>query len=166
MSRTKFVLIDIDGTIAEKHPDRDIFNYELVHMDYPINQTIEVINCLLGQKNETLTIKLKNNIETSIIGYQPIFLSGRSEDCRQETIEWLQKYLKVDHTNERLYMRSSGDYRKDHIVKKELLYQFMEDYQIIKDDIFCVFDDRLSVIQMWINEGLFVFNVNNGKGDF
>ena len=31
---------------------------------------------------------------------------------------------------------------------------------------FCYEDDRQSVIDMWIQEGLFVFNVNNGKGDF
>ncbi len=59
-------------------------------------------------------------------------------------------------------MRKAGDSRKDTIVKQELL-----DKQIKgKYNVFCAIDDRLSVVSMWYDNGIFVFNVNQTMEDF
>jgi len=145
----KYIIIDIDGTIAEKHPDRDYREYDKVHLDSPIHQTIIVINLLIKE------------------GYKPIFITGRKDDCKNETIEWLKRYIAgVDSYENILYMRNYKDHRKDFVVKKELLDKFLNDFNITKENVFAVFDDRPSVIDMWLSEGLFVFNMNNGRGDF
>lgn len=142
------IIIDIDGTIANKHPDRDYREYDKVHLDSPIHQTIIVINLLIKE------------------GYKPIFITGRKDDCKKETTDWLNDHLGSFDYDNILYMRKSKDHRKDFVVKKELLNKFLNDFNIPKENIFAVFDDRPSVIDMWIEEGLFVFNMNNGRGDF
>jgi len=98
-------------------------------------------------------------IITSLTYYYPlIFVSGRSDDYRKQTEEWLEKY---DISYNALYMRKYKDHRDDVIVKGELADEIEKEYNILG-----VFDDRKKVIDMWINRGIFVFDVGQGKGDF
>jgi len=98
-------------------------------------------------------------IITSLTYYYPlIFVSGRSDDYRKQTEEWLEKY---DISYNTLYMRKYKDHRDDVIVKGELVDEIEKEYNILG-----VFDDRKKVIDMWINRGIFVFDVGQGKGDF
>ena len=98
-------------------------------------------------------------IITSLTYYYPlIFVSGRSDDYRKQTEEWLEKY---DISYNALYMRKYKDHRDDVIVKGELADEIEKQYNILG-----VFDDRKKVIDMWINRGIFVFDVGQGKGDF
>ena len=98
-------------------------------------------------------------IITSLTYYYPlIFVSGRSDDYRKQTEEWLEKY---DISYNALYMRKYKDNRDDVIVKGELADEIEKEYNILG-----VFDDRKKVIDMWINRGIFVFDVGQGKGDF
>ena len=98
-------------------------------------------------------------IITSLTYYYPlIFVSGRSDDYRKQTEEWLEKY---DISYNALYMRKYKDNRDDAIVKGELADEIEKEYNILG-----VFDDRKKVIDMWINRGIFVFDVGQGKGDF
>ena len=98
-------------------------------------------------------------IITSLTYYYPlIFVSGRSDDYRKQTEEWLEKY---DISYNALYMRKYKDHRDDVIVKGEIADEIEKEYNILG-----VFDDRKKVIDMWINRGIFVFDVGQGKGDF
>ena len=98
-------------------------------------------------------------IITSLTYYYPlIFVSGRSDDYRKQTEEWLEKY---DISYNALYMRKYKDHRDDAIVKGEIADEIEKEYNILG-----VFDDRKKVIDMWINRGIFVFDVGQGKGDF
>jgi hypothetical protein len=98
-------------------------------------------------------------IITSLTYYYPlIFVSGRSDDYRKQTEEWLEKY---DISYNALYMRKYKDHRDDAIVKGELADEIEKEYNILG-----VFDDRKKVIDMWISRGIFVFDVGQGKGDF
>ena len=98
-------------------------------------------------------------IITSLTYYYPlIFVSGRSDDYRKQTEEWLEKY---DISYNALYMRKYKDHRDDVIVKGEFADEIEKEYNILG-----VFDDRKKVIDMWINRGIFVFDVGQGKGDF
>jgi hypothetical protein len=98
-------------------------------------------------------------IITSLTYYYPlIFVSGRSDDYRKQTEEWLEKY---DISYNALYMRKYKDHRDDAIVKGELADEIEKEYNILG-----VFDDRQRVIDMWINRGVFVFDVGQGRGNF
>jgi FMN phosphatase YigB (HAD superfamily) len=87
-----------------------------------------------------------------------ILVSGRGEEYRQVTEEWLAKY-NVSYAA--LFMRSAGDHRPDDKIKSELADQVEKDYRIIG-----VFDDRKRVVDMWIKRGIFVFDVAQGGGNF
>jgi hypothetical protein len=58
-------------------------------------------------------------------------------------------------------MRKEKDNRNDAIIKSEIADEIEKEYNIL-----CVFDDRKRVVDMWINRGIFVFDVGQGKGDF
>ena len=146
------VIFDIDGTIADltrrlhyittKPKNWPAFN-KAISNDKPIWQVIEVL------------FSLKND------GWRIIFCSGRSEDSRQDTIDWLVDYGIWDKVSG-LYMRKSKDYRSDDIIKEELLNQILKDgYNPLM-----VFDDRKRVVEMWRRRGLFVFDCNQSGKDF
>jgi predicted secreted acid phosphatase len=93
-------------------------------------------------------------------GYHIIFVSGRSEENREMTLEWLLE--KLNEANMRmlrpsLFMRKAGDYRKDSIVKNEIYETYIKDKY---DVLFCV-DDRPSVCRMWRSIGLTVLQCND-----
>jgi hypothetical protein len=69
-------------------------------------------------------------------------VSGRSDECRQETADWLSKY---GCPPGKLYMRKAGDYRADDVVKPELLTEIRaEGYQPLM-----AFEDRKRVVDAW-----------------
>ena len=89
-----------------------------------------------------------------------IFVSGRNERCRVSTEEWLADN---QFWYEKLYMRKLKDYRRDDIVKSEILDRVIEDWGKKPD---MVFDDRRRVVEMWHERGVFCFNVLQGFKDF
>ena len=107
-------ICDIDGTVALKGA-RDPYDETTVHLDRPNPAVIEIV---------------KNHVA---LGYQAIFLSGRTMKCYGETHKWLRTEHCV-HEREpgvvndygfrekmfMLRMRAEGDSRKDSIVKREL----------------------------------------------
>ena len=117
---------------------RGPFEWLKVGEDLPNNPIIELVH------------KLKAD------GLNIIFVSGRSEVCRELTLGWLKRYIELDLYT--LYMRNEKDMRPDTIVKKEILDNDLNSKYNIK----YVLDDRNSVVQMWRDEGLTVLQVNDG----
>jgi hydroxymethylpyrimidine pyrophosphatase-like HAD family hydrolase len=134
----KLVLVDIDGTVAHR-TNREPFEYDKVLEDRPDHQTIETINALWRA------------------GYKIIFISARDDSCFDDSYEWLRlncpPFIK-------LYMRKTGDFRKDAVVKEEIYRKHIEPFY----DVFCVFDDRNQVVDMWRSLGLKCFQPE--AGDF
>jgi predicted kinase len=134
-------IVDIDGTVAD-NVTRSPFDFSRVLEDKPIERTIEIVR-LLAAAN-----------------YKIIFVSGREDSCREDTLEWLNRY-QVPVTE--LFMRSKGDLRKDSIIKKEIFTDYIEPKYYVS----FVIDDRKQVKRMWVDElGLFVFDVNQDDRDF
>lgn len=80
--------------------------------------------------------------------------SGRSEEVRPQTEEWLHLYgVRYNH----LMMRGEGDFRDDVVVKSEWL-----DRRSVLPDL--VFDDRRKVVDMWRSKGVKCCQVE--PGDF
>ncbi|WP_063023870.1 phosphatase domain-containing protein [Nocardia niwae] len=121
-------IADVDGTVAEKAPDRDIYDYARVHEDIPIAHTVTVVQKLAA--------------DSAII-----VLSGRTDDCRTETADWLRANG-VPFTE--LHMRRTGDMRPDYKVKSEIFDQHIRN----RFRVLGVFDDRLSVCRAWSRMGL------------
>jgi hypothetical protein len=145
------VCFDIDGTLADvshrvhywrqKPKNWNMFKSEMVN-DAPIEQIVNIARTM------------------AFAGHTVILCSGRGDDTRKWTEDWLFKH---DIKFEKLYMREANDYRGDDIVKKELLDQIVARFGK-KPDI--VFDDRPRVVKMWRENGVFVADVYQGTEDF
>jgi hydroxymethylpyrimidine pyrophosphatase-like HAD family hydrolase len=146
------ICFDIDGTLAdlshrlhywrEKPKNWNMFTSEMIN-DTPIEAICNIAGNMHYQ------------------GHTVILCSGRSEDTRGITTEWLLDVACV--TFDKLYMRAEKDYRSDDIVKKELLDQIVVDFGQ-KPDIW--FDDRPRVVKMLRENGVFVADVYQGTEDF
>lgn len=128
------VIFDIDQTIS-LISDRSPFDWGRVGEDTP--------NLIVSEHIDFHKSK----------GRKIILVSGRDESSREETNKWLDSHgIYFDS----LFMRSKSDFRGDNIVKREIYDTKIEN----KYNILCVYDDRLRVLEMWNQLGLFTFNVN------
>lgn len=92
------------------------------------------------------------------MGYsqKKILVSGRSEEYRTQTEEWLKKY---HFTYDALFMRKQGDYREDSIVKEEIYREHIAPFY----NVLIVLDDRDRVVKMWRSLGLHCWQVADGN---
>lgn len=137
------VICDLDGTLAlfEGNPYNRDFS-----KDTPNFPVIHIINQYL---------KTKDRI---------IFVSGRDDLYREQTIQWLMEHLDFPKKDSddyiELYMRKHGDVRKDSIVKEEIFHEHIEG----KYNIRFILDDRNQMVEMWRDLGLPCLQV--AEGDF
>ena len=92
-------------------------------------------------------------------GMAIVIVSGRGNDFRMPTVEWLTKN---NIPFDALFMRASKDYRADDLIKAELL----EEVLAAGFEPVAVVDDRPRVVRMWRERGLFVFDVNQSGEEF
>ena len=90
-------------------------------------------------------------------GHFIALITGRSDECRKQTLEWLERYV-VNF--DALYMRREGDHRQDSVVKSELLDRLIADHPA--GFIAGVFEDRKQVVDMYRARGLRVYQVADG----
>lgn len=145
----KCYIFDIDGTLSDcshrlhhiqRHPkDWDSFFSECID-DAPHDHIINLANDLWLRSE-----------------YAVVFVSGRSDQCRSQTEEWL---LNHGLPSGPLYMRKAGDHRNDDAVKLELLAELRAD----GFDPIMAFDDRNRVVKAWRAAGVPCAQV--AEGDF
>jgi predicted kinase len=132
------IICDLDGTLClygDKNPyDRDFENDE-------INKAVQ--NVLLKF--------------SGLEGYgtQLLFVSGRHEKAREQTIQFLDKNRLAGYN---LFMRADKDMRNDAIVK----FEIYRDNIYGKYDVQLVLDDRNRVVKLWRELGLTCFQVADG----
>lgn len=131
------VLVDIDGTAALMVA-RSPFDETRVHEDRPNAPVITAVRAM------------------SLAGHRVVFVSGRTDGCRDATEKWLAEHVDVPFT---LHMRAAGDGRKDSIVKAELFDAHIRD----RYDVAFVIDDRRQVVDMWRSLGLTVLQCADGN---
>jgi len=145
--RTDCYIFDIDGTLADcshrlhhiqgESVDWNAF-YDACGADKPIPHILGLASILAG--------------EVDIV-----FVTGRSERCRDATVDWLRANLpdcfagwNASDAKDDLYMRREGDHRPDNIVKSELLDRLIADgYRPLM-----AFEDRTQVVKMWRERGI------------
>ena len=139
MNKPKCIISDLDGTLALLN-GRDPYDASTCENDLlnaPIADILKTYNNLLG-------------------GPEIIFLSGREDKYREPTQNFLSKHGFLSH---RLFMRPTDDFRKDSIIKKEILERDI----LPKYDVLFVLDDRDQVVDMWRDSGLTCLQVNYGN---
>jgi acid phosphatase class B len=135
------IICDVDGTVALMHGNRTPFEWDKVSTDKP-NQW--VIDLIVSYHNGT--------------GCKVFFLSGRSDECMDDTHKWLLDNVDVPFD---LFMRPLGQlYEKDAKVKYEIYTELIKPQY----DVQFVIDDRQQVVDMWRNvAGLPVAQVAEGN---
>lgn len=131
------ILCDLDGTLAIIK-DRSPFDGK---------------SCGSDELNEPIAEILRTYRAN---GNAIIFMSGRNEEARQVTMDWLAKHnIEYDGLN----MRLDGDNRKDSIIKKELFEKYIQGKYFVR----FVLDDRDQVVDTWrLDLGLPCLQVNYG----
>lgn len=149
-TRNEAVIVDIDGTIARMH-NRGPFEEGKVIDDLPIKNVIKMVeNAMMND----ITV---------------IFMSGRTDACREDTLKWLKRELPwlamtfgdVDDFSWELHMRRSVEDRgrPDDDVKYDL---FMK-HVATRYNVLYVLDDRDKVVKMWREIGLTCAQVAEGN---
>lgn len=134
--KIKTILVDIDGTLA-KNVGRGFHDYDKVFED-EIHEEIVLLVKALSHR------------------WRIILVSGRPDSCMELTKQWLEKY-RIPFWG--IYMRKTGDFRPDFIIKKELYDEFIEpNYKVM-----FVLDDRNQVVKMWREIGLKCLQVADGN---
>lgn len=132
-------IFDIDGTLAHMSGKRGPFDWNKVDRD-DLDAIVSRMTHVHKAYGDTILI-----------------VSGRDEEAREKTIEWLEFY---EIPYDKLLMRPKGDMRKDSIIKKEIYKgQIMNNYNIR-----AIYDDRDQVVKMIREElGLKCFQVQTGQ---
>lgn len=132
------IIVDLDGTLA-LIGHRDPYDAAKAADDEPHVPVIELVKAMHEQ------------------GRSIVFLSGREQKHEGPTLDFIAKHLPPPFSHH-LFMRRTGDMRKDSIVKRELY----EANVAPRFNTLFVVDDRPSVCRMWRNElGLTCFQVND-----
>ena len=144
----KCYLFDIDGTLADcehrlhhirKQPKDWRAYFAEAAGDTPIPHIIEIAK-LIGYSGRTV-----------------IYVSGRSDECRAATLDWLRRHGLPDGT---LFMRQAGDHTDDDILKSQMLDAIL----LLGFQPVMAFDDRDRVVKMWRERGIPCAQV--APGDF
>jgi len=133
----KAVICDLDGTLSLLN-GRDPYN---------------AATCDNDLLNEPIAAALKMAKQQ---GYQVILLSGREDKFREPTVRFLDKH-QIGY--DLLLMRTSNDFRKDNIIKRELFEGEIQGKYFVE----FLLDDRNQVVDMWRKDlHLPCFQVNYG----
>lgn len=120
-SLTRAIIVDVDGTIANHHGVRDVYDYSKVYEDTPHDDIIRLVRLEASE------------------GTKIIIMSGREDSCKEDTIRWLEKH-RVPFDD--IFMRKTGDNRSDWVIKDELIRENIQDnYHVLYG-----LDDRNSVV--------------------
>lgn len=141
-SLPRAVVFDNDGTISLIHPNRSPYDASTCDQDLPHSHVIECMRLYFKA------------------GYKIIFVSGREDKDREPTERFYKQHF-PEITYE-LFMRKTGDKRKDVIIKEEIYINHIADKYYIAG----WFDDRLQVCKWVYENGLPLFRVNNPEASF
>ena len=146
---SKCILVDIDGTMALMN-GRGPFDWHRVGEDKPNWPIVKLVEWL----REFFQSKWEHIDEMEII-----FMSGRDEVCREETVMWLASLGFEGHN---LFMRPSlpegVQQPADNIVKLALFDEHIRHNYNVQ----FVLDDRDQVVEMWRKLGLTCLQVAPG----
>ena len=151
LDRTKVVIFDVDGTIADCEHRRKYVDGTLGYTDWkkfraetrfdtPVEWVCDIAKRFITQGDDVA------------------FFSARNESERVITEQQISKWIGDGHKG--LFLRPNDSYEPDEVFKANLADKFEE----LGGKIDLVFDDRNKVVDMWRNRGTTVVQV--AEGDF
>lgn len=154
MNNRPWIAIDLDGTVANcDHRLKYILNMETGEK-LPRGQRNYAkffADCIADTPIESVINYLHRAFPRDI--FEWVYITGRPESMRAESVEWLVTHIETEGPNFSLYMRQEGDTRVDGVTKSELMQGAVMDrdqYRSIADSMpTACFDDRKSVIDAW-----------------
>ncbi|WP_408095975.1 hypothetical protein ACJVC5_13110 [Peredibacter sp. HCB2-198] len=145
--KEKALIVDLDGTLAD-------IRVRLKHLEggkkdwKSFNKSIET---------DELHEWCREIINRFAHDHKIIIVSGRTDELKDQTKDWLKKYKITYH---HLFMRKRNDFRSDNIIKLEIFEKEIRN----RFSVLFVLDDRQKVVDMWRAEGLVVLQC--APGDF
>jgi predicted kinase len=140
----KAIIVDNDGTLSFLN-GRNPYDATTCDQDLPNLYLINILHDLYY-----LTGK-----------YKIVFMSGREDKYREPTINFYKKHLPWLSDYD-LYMRKTGDMRRDCIIKQEMYEEFIKG----KYHVSMWADDRLQVSRMIHELGLPLFRIGDPEANF
>ena len=158
MEQDKWVIFDLDGTLANIEDRRRLCTKDNGKMDW--DKFFDPRNIDLDKPKQDVIMMAQALAE---IGYMVAIFSGRSESTKDATIDWLNVHgVKFDM----LKMRPTNHpfkFMPDEKLKSDWFGDIFAN-DIDDAEVMCVFDDRQKVVDMWRGIGLTCMQV--APGDF
>ena len=139
-------IFDIDGTLANG-------DHRLHHIQKEPKDWDSYFKASLSDLPHKHIIDLAKRL--AMTGAAIVYVSGRSDLVRTETMAWLGCY---GAPHGKLYMRKQGDHRNDDLLKIELLAELRADHF----NPLMAFDDRKRVVDAWRKAGVPCCQVADG----
>lgn len=143
------IIFDLDGTIADCEHRRPLVVakqwrefYAACGADKPVKGIVQLMHA------------------TRAVGHTNVVLSGRSDEVRNTTEDWMEDNEIPLHF---LVMRKEGDYTPDDILKLAMLNTFLADRNLTSADVLFIVDDRKKVVDMWRREGYLCLQCAEGN---
>ena len=140
--KPKAIIFDLDGTLCDVEHRRHYVTGEKKYWD-------AFHGALVDDKPHGWCVWMARAAEKDG-GVRVIFVTGREEKYRPQTIHWIRTHVKFEPNQYKLFMRPDKDYRPDEIIKKELYDKCVAPMF----DVMMVVDDRKKVTDMWRSIGL------------
>ena len=143
-------IFDLDGTLANcEHRLNHIINndknwtafFAACVDDVPIEPVLKIFDSLMRDERECW------------------IWTGRSDDVRDQTLNWIKTHIDEGFNDKCLRMRRAGDHRPDYVIKREWLDELDPH---TRSHIIATFEDRSSVVKMWRDAGVACFQVADG----
>lgn len=162
MAITPLYIFDLDGTLA-------LIEHRRHFVEGPQKDWRAFFAACVDDKPNAPVIRTLQALRKA--GAECWIWSGRSDEVRQQTVEWLCKHGCFGHpvttlpwwpfaAPERFRMRPAGDYTPDDELKRRWLDE-MEPPEFSR--LVAVFDDRDKVVAMWRSLGVPCFQVAPGE---
>lgn len=139
------VVFDIDGTVSDAS--------KRLHWVQSRPKNWAAFNRHMGEDPEIASVAALARM--LYVDHRLVFCTGRSEDDRSVTEQWLAKH---DLKHHGVYMRPKRDHRPDFEVKRDLINQIWQEHG--RPDL--IFEDRSRNVEMFRSLGLQCLQVAAG----
>ena len=141
--KRRCVIVDLDGTLAIKVSDRSYYDMDRVGEDAPDPLMAFIVDCISNAGEFYADV---------------VLVTGRSEEGREATEKWLEDNC-IDYAA--LYMRKTGDRRKDVEVKEEILKnEILPKYAVVG-----AIDNSLRCATMYYDLGITTLKAGNPQAE-
>lgn len=146
LRRPPAVIVDMDGTLSDPTHRRPLATEK--------PKDWARFHDLCGEDSLQTHVGVTVNLLKA--AYKVVIVTGRPRQCEAVTRGWLDRHRVAFDA---LFMRADDDYRRDEIVKEEIL-----DREILPAfrPVFAI-DDRDRVVAMWRRRGIPCFQVAEGN---